>query len=461
MIKVEVGKSNLSVKEYILGIVLIDFLGVEYELTTNNESHFRLAYNDKYILINDIFLNEEFTETSWLNKKSLPSQPLKIWDAQEVDLEVTLTNNKLPVIYGDPYVSIDKNKIDIGIDIFGSSFFMLSRYEEAVKNDRDVHDRFPAKASLAYQEGFLLRPIVNEYVEILWSCINYLWPEIKRKHREFRTLVSCDVDNIWDRTSNSFLYFIKKLGGDIIKKRSLSKALNSIQTYINVGVLGKKEKDPFNTFDFSMDICEENGIKQSFYFIPDHPTSKIDGYYDIKGKEARALLKKINARGHEIGIHLSYNTYQDLKQAKNEIKVLKSVLKEEGITQIIKGGRQHYLRWNSFETPLIWDELGVDYDSSLSYADHVGFRSGVCYEYPLYDLKNLKRLSIIERPLIVMEATALEDKYMGLSAKEGYNIIVKLKNMCKNFNGDFTLLWHNSYFTDESYFSFFKEVIEN
>ena len=32
---------------------------------------------------------------------------------------------------------------------------MLTRYEEIVKLDRDTFDRFPAWASLAYQEGFL------------------------------------------------------------------------------------------------------------------------------------------------------------------------------------------------------------------------------------------------------------------------------------------------------------------
>jgi len=41
---------------------------------------------------------------------------------------------------------------------------MLTRYEEVVKSVKDEHERFPARASLAYREGFLMRPIVNEYL---------------------------------------------------------------------------------------------------------------------------------------------------------------------------------------------------------------------------------------------------------------------------------------------------------
>jgi hypothetical protein len=53
---------------------------------------------------------------------------------------------------------------------------MLARYKEVARSDRDEHDRFPAAASLTHQEGFFERPIVNEYLEILWSCVKRLLP---------------------------------------------------------------------------------------------------------------------------------------------------------------------------------------------------------------------------------------------------------------------------------------------
>ena len=76
---------------------------------------------------------------------------------------------------------------------------------------------------------------------------------------------------------------------------------------------------------------------------------------------------------------------------KKEFERLISVAEEEGICQDVWGGRQHYLRWEAPTTWRAWEEAGLDYDSTLTFADHAGFRCGVCFEYPVYDilLRNL------------------------------------------------------------------------
>ncbi len=40
--------------------------------------------------------------------------------------------------------------------ILGSAFFALSRYEEIIFSERDMHDRFPAYASIAYMESSVI-----------------------------------------------------------------------------------------------------------------------------------------------------------------------------------------------------------------------------------------------------------------------------------------------------------------
>lgn len=69
---------------------------------------------------------------------------------------------------GDSYYRECNHDIQQRLDVFGKASFILTFYEGVVKGDRDVHDRCLAEASLAYQEGFIERPIVNEYLEILW-----------------------------------------------------------------------------------------------------------------------------------------------------------------------------------------------------------------------------------------------------------------------------------------------------
>ena len=79
----------------------------------------------------------------------------------------------LVVLEGVRGVDIAERRIEVPLDIFGSAFFMLTRYEEMVITERDTHGRFPARASIAYREGLLERPIVDEYLELLWAAIQY------------------------------------------------------------------------------------------------------------------------------------------------------------------------------------------------------------------------------------------------------------------------------------------------
>ena len=61
-------------------------------------------------------------------------------------------------------------------DMIAAAFFMLSRWEETVVPIRDEHDRFPGTASVAYKQGFLDRPVVDEYALILREWLKALDP---------------------------------------------------------------------------------------------------------------------------------------------------------------------------------------------------------------------------------------------------------------------------------------------
>jgi len=157
--------------------------------------------------------------------------------------------------------------------------------------------------------------------------------------------------------------------------------------------------------------------------------------------------------------HPNYKPYQSLQQTKLEFKKLLKICEEEGIKQETWGGRQHYLRWKAPLTWRIWDEAGIDYDSTLSYADHAGFRCGICYEYPVYDILQRKQLKLTERPLIVMEDSVLGERYMGLSGREALAYMQKLKKRCQKFNGDFILLWHNCSFNSPEMCEMYENIL--
>ena len=102
---------------------------------------------------------------------------------------------------------------------------------------------------------------------------------------------------------------------------------------------------------------------------------------------------------------------------------------------------------------------GFKYDCTLGFADHLGFRCETCYEFPVYDLLKKKVLSIKERPLIVMERTVLDQDYMGIeSYDKAFEHICDLKNCCRLFNGDFTILWHNNRLAKEHDKCLYKSI---
>jgi hypothetical protein len=374
----------------------------------------------------------------------MPKEPLNTADLSALGLPELAHLVDFPIIYGTPKLTITPDRIECGIDIFGSIFFMLSRFEEVVQSNRDDHDRFPAAASLAFREDFLFRPIADEYVELLWALMKRLWPGLERKKRQGRVKITCDVDQPFDRAAGSPYRLIRALAGDLIRRRDPSLALRRSLNCL-IQKTGNLHFDPFYTFDWYLDECEKSGHKAAFYFIADHSGGAIDGSYHIEEPRILALLRKISERGHEIGMHGSYNTFRDPAQLRHERKSLLLACQKAGIDAMISGNRQHYLRWDTSETPEHLEAAGFEYDTSGSYADRPGFRFGTSQTFPMWGWQRMSPLKLWQQPLIMMEQSVMSPKYMGLSQQEEcLGLLLDLKQKSLSNGGYYTILWHNS-----------------
>ena len=467
--------SYLAERKYIMNLIIKQWLGLEYEHQIWEKTYLQITENNgKKLSLNIVDTFFQTPEELWLTAKSLPVRPLCLMKMDNGLEGIPLTSDIIPIIFGNevlfenmpngtwqqvqPYLWTFENKFCLGVDIFGSAFFMLTRYEEYVNPERDKHDRYPAKASLAYQEGFLDRPIINEYLEIFWYCLKRIWPRLERKKRNFRIIVSHDVDVPFAQVFTGISRLIRNCGGDILRRKDLIMAIQRIRSWHAIRN-GDYKKDLNYTFDHIMDISEQNNIKSAFYFKTACTNSSYDNNYPIDHPYIRQLMREIYERGHEIGFHSSYSAYNDLAQTCKEYERLRVVCEKEGINQDQWGGRQHYLRWQVPITWHNWTEAGLNYDSTLSYADQAGFRCGVCYEYPVYDLIERIQLPLIERPLIVMEGSILGKQYMNLKGWQARDTMHKLKAYCRKFNGDFTLLWHNSSFEMAANWDIYEEIL--
>ena len=437
-------------RSYICEVLLGQFLGLAWDLKQDEGDTVRLSVQDSdgELELPDVHLS--VSERHRRSESSLPKLPLRTFQPARYKLHCPLVAHEVPIIYGADTAPIEEKwRIRLPVDIFGSAFFMLSRYEELVCTERDKHDRFPALSSIAYKAGFLERPIVDEYVEILWAAMHQLWPGLSRQSREGRIFYTCDVDHPYQPTSKQFASLTRAVAGDIIKRREPAIAMRRIRGAIRAR-RGDFSEDTNNTFDWIMDLCETHSHRAAFYFICGHSAGAIDGCYDLDEPFVRRLMTRIHERGHEIGVHGSYNSFCDAATLQSERQNLLQTLDTLNIKGQGYGARQHYLRWDSGLTPSLVDTVGFEYDTTGSFADRPGFRYGTSKPFPMWDWQACCKLNLLQRPLIAMEASILEAKYLGLTtAEEQVSLLERLKRACLDFEGDFCILWHNNRLSDQ------------
>ncbi len=434
-------------RAYVLELVLGELLGLQWSRQAESRADIEitapaLADGHRLVLAESLFATPE---RDWLTERSLPARPLARWKPDETSVRLRLVDDTLPVLYAKRlpnggFFAESRGELAFGIDLFGSIFFQLSRYEEIAVTIRDEHGRFPASASLAHMEGFLERPLVNEYVEILWSTLSRLWPRLQRKQRSFAEHVSHDVD--WP------LY--PSISTGKMAKAAIGRILRGPDRDLaSVGLRAMRSRrredpahDPYNTFDLIMDISEQRGLCSAFYFMAGRTDPRFDGTYSLSDPWVEGLIKRIHQRGHELGLHPSYDTFRDPAAIERERERLVRACARMDVEQAVWGGRQHFLRWENPTTWRGWEQAGLAYDSSLGFSRNPGFRCGICCEYPAFDLLARRRLQLRERPLIVMEMAAIDRS--PPSDDMALKTIQRLRARTRMFDGDFTLLWHNS-----------------
>ena len=436
-----------SERRYVVALVLGEWLGLDYELELEERADvsITLAGEAGELLLADVFLAGALG--AWLRPESLPSEPLPVWLVDRPLLGSAQVNARLPVVAGrelanGSYVRVDSGTVELGIDVFGGVFVMVSRYEEAVPGGpRDEHDRFPASASLAVREGFADRPIANEYVELLWAAISRLWPALERQKRRYRFLPSHDIDLAFCRETST-AQLVRRLGADVVRRRDLGLVRRRLRAYGGPKEGGLLPRDLCDTYDEVMSLSEAAGTRSVFNFSGERTGLVLDAVYDPFEPRIQEVLRRIGERGHEIGLHASYESQRDPAMLRRQFERLRAACALAGVEQEDWGSRHHYLR---VETPATWRALeaaGLTYDSTIGYSSIGGFRAGCCYEFPVYDLQSRRELRLRERPLVVMEVDLLDRQ--RLSHDQVVERVAELRERCRLYGGDFTLLWHNS-----------------
>ena len=452
MIQVSSPSGFESEKLYVFKTIFKDFLGLDFRATFSQEKpeHYTISLEgwQSVIKIRDVFFSA--CSENWLKPESLPSLPLESWV-----VSLAGENTSIPVIYGQSnnanFLDCQGSVKELGIDLFGSIFFCLARYEEIFFKQQDNHGRNISGESISSRGGFLMRPIVDEYVLLLKELLQESFPRLDFKSRQYEVFLSHDVDFPY-LDNRGFYIEGRSLGADLLVRKDLNLFSKRL---VGLGKSGAQNHMYWN-FSEIMDISEEVNLRSRFFFKAGASHEYFDFHYDVTTTAFVNLFKKIISREHEIGFHPSYETSDNWELFQKEALALRNQL--ERLNYEIVGGRQHYLKWVIGKTWNFWEKAGFSYDSTMAFHDKIGFRSGTSIPHSVYDVLSRRTLSLTEVPLIVMDATV--DHYMNLGREEKLSEIEKVASQCKRFDGVMTLLFHNHVLVSRKEQKFYREVLE-
>jgi hypothetical protein len=334
---------------------------------------------------------------------------------------------------------------DLPFDLFSACFLMLSRYEEYVTFSKDVHGRFEADQSMAFRNGFLEEPVVDQWIWLLKNRLSEKFPSVKIENPKYQFLSTFDIDHPWAFLHKGFYRISGGLVKDLLQR-------NFDGFWMRLKTLMGLQKDPYDVFDYIQETERKHHFRSAFFFLlGDY--DRVDPNYAWDSNAFKKLVAGIQIE-HVIGIHPSVRSTRntDILKKEQERFVLVS-------GNIPVNNRQHFLIVHFPDTYRRLSEHGIRADYSMGFASHTGFRAGTCTPYLFYDLASEKETDLVIFPFAVMDVTLMQ--YMGLTPDEA---IAKIRVICDNVRasgGTFSTLWHNESLSEVEPWKGWRKVFES
>ena len=218
--------------------------------------------------------------------------------------------------------------------------------------------------------------------------------------------------------------------------------------------------NPYWQFDALMELEDELGVRSAFYFLSEpglrnrpvrdwlHPRYWLEqlGRYDVSAPRMARVVRELDAGGWEVGLHGSYDSYDDRERLATEKGMVERVLGHS-----VTGGRQHFLN----RVPATWEHhraIGLSYDSSLGSSTEYGFAHGYRPIHPFGD-------EFTVFPLTLMEVALFEQHDDLESAWEACE---RLLTEAAANDAVMTVLWHPRYLSDDfpGYRTLYRRLVE-
>lgn len=383
--------------------------------------------------------------------------------SEALDLNKVIRIQDIPVLYpvdraATTLYTLKDKTLRFHHDLLKSAFHLLSGYEEYKTGASDNLGRFPYKESLQYKLAFVKKPVVNYYFEAILEGLEKFCQHNKlpfQRNPVFSRAVfslSHDIDMInaynFFETGYKFKMLLGLVKSPYSRANTRKVAFKSLLHFLNPF----SRRNPYWNFDFLMNSESERGFRGTYFFLEKdglHDNSR----YRFEMKRIKALMNRINREGFEAGIHGTIKSATNQEAMNGTVANMQNVLEEK-----VAGIRQHFLKYQLPLTAKIQENAGLNYDTTLGFAEHEGFRNSYCWPFRLYDFENDRPLKLWQIPLTVMDVTLFG--YRKLDFEDIHLSIQELLGETRKFNGIFSLLWHNSFFDEYEFPGITKFYLE-
>ncbi len=396
--------------KYTFNLILKDCLGLEFSITNNIDDYksfegYKLAYTNQELETGFHILSHNLLFESGIKEQTILMQNHENF----LKYFFKTQHNELP------------------FDLFAASFYLVSRYEEYLPFVPDAFNRFEAQNSLAYQYDFLRIPLVNLWIVEFEKILVKKFPKLIISHKEYNYISTLDIDNAYKYQEKGVM---RSLGGYLKALVEFDKGSLKQRT----SVLLKKEKDPFDSYDYQLSIQKKYKLKVIYFFLlgdygvndKNHPSNNY-GF--------QQLIKHL-ADYADTGIHPSFGSNGNVHQVKVEINRLAKITHRE-----IFNSRQHFSMLKFPDTYATLLELGITNDFSMGYSTFNGFRASFCMPFYWYDLDDELETGLKIHPFCLSETSL---RYKDLATPDNISEIAKpIVDEVKKYNGELVTIFHN------------------
>ncbi|MCH4823951.1 polysaccharide deacetylase family protein [Gramella lutea] len=334
---------------------------------------------------------------------------------------------------------------DLPFDIFAASFYLLSRYEEYLPHVKDEDGRFPASESLAHQESFLHKPVVDIWAIKFRDILLQRFPDLEFVNRKFRVGTIVASEHTFIFKNKGFLRSFIGLWADLFQF-NLTKVIDRLQVWIRI------KDDPHDIFEDLIQMIKKHKLYMVFMFqLSDF--SIHDRNISHNRIPHRAVIKSV-ADYAKVGLLMGYYAMDNIKVLRKE-KLRMEEIVHSPVEDVMNS--RFNLRLPDQYNNLT--ELEINNDHSMGYPDAPGFRAGTCSPYLFYDI-NME----VTTPLKVHPYAFNSDMVGTVSKTKIKEDLARLLQEVKEVKGIFRGVFSNGDFSryadQDFYYSLLKQIHE-